>query len=231
MAFPASQIEKMTMHVQDLQDLLRLLDEHPEWLEALRQRILTREWITLPGEVRLLAREIHAFAEKVDRLVDLAYNQMQDMAEVRGRLREMDFREKAPAFLGPHGFYRVKVLSMAEIMQQIDAAEEAGRISPKERAQILQVDAIVQARYRRKIPVYLVVEVSEGVGLHDVERAFERARIWAKIHPEAMVWPLVAGRFVAPEAHAQARKQQVLILRDGHLEWTFAPPEDTPIAA
>ena len=118
MAFPASQIEKMTMHVQDLQDLLRLLDEHPEWLEALRQRILTREWLTLPGEVRLLAREIHTFAEKVDRLVDLAYNQMQDMAEVRGRPREMDFREKALAFLGSHGFYRVKVLSMAEMMQQ-----------------------------------------------------------------------------------------------------------------
>ena len=109
MAFPASQIEKMTMHVQDLQDLLRLLDEHPEWLEALRQRILPREWLTLPGEVRLLAREIHAFAEKVDRPVDLAYNQMQDMAEVRGRLREMDFREKGMDLCTARGYANSRV--------------------------------------------------------------------------------------------------------------------------
>ena len=219
------------MQVRDLQDLMRLLDEHPEWLEALRQRVLTRELLALPEEMRLLTRELRALVDKVDRLVDLVYGQAQEMADLRERFREMSFRDKSPALLGPHGFYRVRLLSMGELARQIDTAEEEGRISSEERAQMLQVDAVVRARYQRRYPVYLVIEISEGVGLRDVERARERAGIWAKIHPQDMVWPMVAGRFVAPEAHARAREQGVLILRDGRLEWTFVPPGDKPLAA
>jgi len=40
---------------QDFQDLLRLLDEHPEWQAELRRRLLTDELLELPALVRRIA--------------------------------------------------------------------------------------------------------------------------------------------------------------------------------
>ena len=36
------------MTINSMQDLVRVLDEHPEWAEALRARLLTRELLELP---------------------------------------------------------------------------------------------------------------------------------------------------------------------------------------
>ncbi len=36
------------MTINSMQDLVRVLDEHPEWAEALRVRLLTRELLELP---------------------------------------------------------------------------------------------------------------------------------------------------------------------------------------
>lgn len=39
---------RMGFTVRDFNDPIRLLDRHPEWVEALRQRLLTRELLTSP---------------------------------------------------------------------------------------------------------------------------------------------------------------------------------------
>ena len=51
--------------INTIEDLLRLLDENPEWLEALRARLLTRELLELPQTVANLAAEVAALSEKV----------------------------------------------------------------------------------------------------------------------------------------------------------------------
>jgi hypothetical protein len=40
--------------VDDLQDLLRLLEQHPEWRAELRRYVLTEELLELPALVRQL---------------------------------------------------------------------------------------------------------------------------------------------------------------------------------
>lgn len=40
----------MGFTVRDFNDPIRLLDRHPEWVEALRQRLLTRELLTSPPD-------------------------------------------------------------------------------------------------------------------------------------------------------------------------------------
>ena len=42
----------MAFAVEDFADLLRLLDEHPEWREDLRRRVLDDEFLRLPEYVR-----------------------------------------------------------------------------------------------------------------------------------------------------------------------------------
>ena len=51
--------------INTIEDLLRLLDENPEWLEALRARLLTRELLELPQTVANLTAEVAALSEKV----------------------------------------------------------------------------------------------------------------------------------------------------------------------
>ncbi len=78
--------------INTVQDLMRVLDENPEWLEAMRSRLLSRELLELPDrftqlservaqlsdrltqlseEVSAFAVEMRAFAAKTDRRFDI----------------------------------------------------------------------------------------------------------------------------------------------------------------
>jgi methyl-accepting chemotaxis protein len=58
----------MAFTVNDFQDLLRLLDEHPEWRDELRRRLLPQELLELPAIVRQLADQLVALTARLDQL-------------------------------------------------------------------------------------------------------------------------------------------------------------------
>src|SRR6266852_2555766 len=49
--------------VDDFQDLLRLLDQHPEWRAELRRHVLSDELLELPALTRQLAQHVDRLAE------------------------------------------------------------------------------------------------------------------------------------------------------------------------
>lgn len=51
--------------IDTIEDLIRVLDDHPEWIEALRMRLLTRELLELPQR---LAEFIEAANQRFDRV-------------------------------------------------------------------------------------------------------------------------------------------------------------------
>ncbi|MEM7820519.1 MAG: hypothetical protein QW761_02900, partial [Candidatus Aenigmatarchaeota archaeon] len=62
----------MAFTVRDLEDLIRLLDKHPAWMEALRQRMLTKDLLESPKTLKRLStrmgkveKALHALAESV----------------------------------------------------------------------------------------------------------------------------------------------------------------------
>ena len=58
--------------VNTIEDLMRILDENPEWLEAMRVRLLTRELIELPRVVAHLAKSMdERFDEAAQRFAKL----------------------------------------------------------------------------------------------------------------------------------------------------------------
>ena len=65
--------------INTIEDLLRLLDENPEWLEALRSRLLTREVLEMP---QTLARFIESTNQRLDAL-DENTNRRFDVLERR----------------------------------------------------------------------------------------------------------------------------------------------------
>jgi len=65
-----------------MEDLIQVLDEHPEWLETLRARLLTRELLELPNSLAMFAAEMREFKAQVDRFV-AATNSRFDSVDAR----------------------------------------------------------------------------------------------------------------------------------------------------
>ncbi len=51
--------------VNTIEDLIRILDERPEWLEAMRARLLTRELLELPQKLVELSETVAALSQKL----------------------------------------------------------------------------------------------------------------------------------------------------------------------
>jgi hypothetical protein len=72
-----------------MEELIQVLDEHPEWVEALRSRLLTRELLDLPhnfamfvAEMREFKSEMREFKTQMDRFV-AATNKRFDAIDAR----------------------------------------------------------------------------------------------------------------------------------------------------
>ena len=57
-----------TNNINTIEDLFRVLDENPEWMQALRARILTKELLELPEKHAVLTERVDVLTERVDAL-------------------------------------------------------------------------------------------------------------------------------------------------------------------
>ena len=75
------------MTINTMQDLARVLDEHPEWVDALRVRLLTRELLELPQKladfVTAANKRFEAIETRLDRMED-------DLTELKGGQARME---------------------------------------------------------------------------------------------------------------------------------------------
>lgn len=105
-------------------------------------------------------------------------------------------------------FRRSRILSHEQVYELLDDAVDAGHLTMEERDQIAQADVFVQGKDKETgEAVHMVVEVSWGVGVYDVERAAERAALLAKIGTPTRA--AVVGRMIVPEAEEKARVLRV----------------------
>ena len=63
-------IIRMTTAIDTIEDLVRVLDDNPEWLEALRARLLSRELLELPNTFAKFAEEVNRRFDEQDRRFD-----------------------------------------------------------------------------------------------------------------------------------------------------------------
>ena len=59
----------MTTTIHTIEDLIRILDDHPEWTDALRARLLTRELIELPEKFTQFVAEMNSFVAEMNSFV------------------------------------------------------------------------------------------------------------------------------------------------------------------
>lgn len=138
-----------------------------------------------------------------------------DLGDLKGDSLERRHREKAPMYFGCL-LRRLHALSVEELAELLEDAVERGQLTDEEHDEAILTDVVVRGRYKETgAQVYLAVEVSWGVGPHDVERAVRRAVILGKLGLPAL--PVVAGKSFTEHAQRLAHAQQVAQIADGRL--------------
>ena len=87
----------MPFTIQDFQDLVRLLEEHPEWRDGLRRQVLSAELLALPDLMHQIAEtQLHtdqvlaSVAVRLDALAEAQIRSEQRLARVEARQEQLD---------------------------------------------------------------------------------------------------------------------------------------------
>jgi hypothetical protein len=135
------------------------------------------------------------------------------MTDVKGVVLELQYHHRAHAYFGPL-IRRTRVLSPEEIDTLLEAAVTQGLLSEAEADEIVLADLLLRGRRREdNAEVYVVVEISWKIDLHDVERSVRRATLLSRLGTPAI--PVVAGKEVIEEAANLASMLQVWQLTNG----------------
>lgn len=205
--------------IKDVHDVIHFLEEHPEWMPDLRRVLLTNDLLALPDQVTRLAEqvgnvsvEIRALVEaqrqttaQLTTLTEVVQRMGVDVGHLKGDGLEVRyFLKSLPSVT--RLIRRPHTLSPEELDTLLEDAENRGLISADEGEDIALADLVIRGRGRESgTEMYLLTEVSWGVGIDDIERAARHALLLSKTG--ITTTPAVAGEWVTPEAqHLAPRK-------------------------
>jgi hypothetical protein len=198
---------------------LTTLTERVTALAAAQERMdnqltaLTERVTALAAAQERMDNQLTALTEQVAALTRVVHTLTVDVGTLKGKSLEADYRSRGHAYLS-RVVRRPHVLTSDELMTIIEDARDRGLLSDIEAQDLYETDLVVRGRRSEDgTEVYLVVEVSWGVGPHDVEWAVQRARVFSHIGLATI--PVVAGEHILPEAHERARQSQVWQVTDG----------------
>jgi hypothetical protein len=207
----------MSFTVADFHDLVRLVEERPEWRAELRRLVLTEDLLALPDQVaRLRSDTEHGFQQLTAQVAGLTAAQARTEEELRwlvnwqrgeagrrdGERYERETLRRAPAlFNGGHG----GSLEQPEIQQRLTAVLAsllAGEILHTED------DPFLADLIWWKGEQVAVVAVSLQVDRQDVSRAERRANTLKRSGLQAIA-VVIGEQWATPEAREQAQVRQV----------------------
>jgi hypothetical protein len=152
------------------------------------------------------------FAELAQAISRLAAAFEQEMAEVRGKLLEIDYRNKVGAIFGS----RIRKPQVVDPGDVWDLFRD--RLDELEIRQIVTADLIVRGRLlpsQGERELWLAVEISSVIDRNDVARAAARAALLRKAGLLAV--PVAAGRRLTQGASVLASELRVVLARNGGL--------------
>ncbi len=218
--------------INTIEDLVRILDERPEWNEALRTRMLSRELLNLPqafaefaeSTERRLATLEDSVATLQDALTKFMANTDRRLEALESGQNRLDTR-LAPiaAAHARNGALRIvariarvvgcreyRVLDLGDVLDMIENADTTG-IPPNELTSFENADIIIEATRRDTGEShYIAVEASYTGSWRDVDRATRNAGYLT--------------RFTGRPAHAVVAAQRVRpgierLIERGEVHW------------
>ena len=203
--------------INNTEDLIRLLDENPEWAEALRARVLTRELLEVS---QTLARFIESANTRFDRLETDVSRLKEDVAVLKGDVAGMKVdvgylkgdaldtslhRKIIPRVSQRFGLRRAQIVIgpvqgiQPEFRDAIEDAMDRGAIDGERMDRVFLTDLILRGvSQESRTPLWVAVEASHKVREADIGRAVETANILEAVFGESSV-AAVVGLEIDPE--------------------------------
>jgi chaperonin cofactor prefoldin len=180
-----------------------------ERLDRLEASIQTLVEVQIRAEARLdrLETSVQALIESQGRAETMLGRFQDRLGDIDGRVLEADFARRGPSVLSSIA-RRLRVIEPGSLADLLDDAVDDGQLTGAERETILLTDVVLSGRSRNgDDPIYLLVEVSGRIDVHDVERAVERASLLGKLGRPVV--PVVAGRRIDADVAEAATDQGV----------------------
>ncbi len=175
----------MSTTIHTIEDLIQVLDENPQWLEAMRARLLTRELIELPEKFTLFVAEVTSFVAEVrtfvaetnrrlDSLETGVKSVQNDTGLLKGILARNAALEEVTDVAREMSLWRTKNLTRDDLWDLIDQADTSG-IPTNELRSFRRADLIMEATDQEGATCYVAVEISYTANGRDTTRALRNA--------------------------------------------------------
>ena len=180
--------------INTIEDLIKLLDEKPEWLEAVRSRILTRELLDLPQTLAEFIETTNRRFDEADKRFDAIEQTMgamqgdikatqEDVKSIRndigvlkgGHARTSAYREPS-AITDGLGLNRIRNLGYNDLRNLTVSADTSG-IPSNDILSFRRADMVLEATDQAGQICYVAVEISFTVNGRDTERAIRNASL------------------------------------------------------
>ena len=217
----------MNATIHTIEDLVRILDDRPEWTDALRARLLSRELIELPekftqfvAEVNSFVAEVRRFVETTNRRLDALENRVasiqDDVGTLKGAHARSAARRETPFIANDMGFRWVKDLTAYDLLELLDGADTSG-IQKNELESFRRADLIMEATDQNGAACYIAVEISFTANGRDTSRAVRNAEFLARF----------TGKQAFPAVSGVRRDDRIRGLTEsGEVFWYQLDPED-----
>ncbi len=200
--------------ISSMEDILRALDEHPEWVEAFRTRILGERTVALLDNVAEILQSINdrlasveegqrELAETVRDLVaavqaltvrmdDYERRSARDFGVLKGYMMKTVAKEEAADIADILGLRYVATLSVAELRDLTDNSGDTSDIAPGDLVSFRRADLIAKALDANGDTCYFAAEASFVVSRRDTDRAVRNAGVLTRFTGKP-AYPAVAG--------------------------------------
>lgn len=180
--------------IHTIEDLMRILDEHPQWLEAMRARLLTRELIELPQRFAEFASSTNArfdnHEKRLDGLdkrfdgVDKRFDRVEsrlgglerDIAPLKGAHASNVAIRQAALIADEMGLTLTRILTPEDLIA-MTRSQDLSDLPKNEVASFRRADLIMETIDEAGLQCYVPVEASYTVNGRDTTRAIRNARL------------------------------------------------------
>ena len=205
-------------------DLLRLLDENPEFREAVRQVILTQELIALPAVFTSFQSEMREFQSETKDFQSEVRSELKSRPIDIGVLKEIHLKmrlsRKGPARIASaFSMRRMQTVRLTEynraserFSEAIWAAADDGLIDNSEYDRLLDTDLIAQGTVAGGKVAYCAAEASYKPEADDIDKVLQSANILRKVFTDAEVYAAIYCMVRTADNEAQSRQKGVTLL-------------------
>ena len=162
--------------INTIEDLVRVLDENPEWLEALRARLLTRELLEMPQKLAAFAEATERQFEAIDRrfeAIDRRFEAIDRQFETIDRRFEASDRRFAQRLSDIAPIKAAHARNAA--VREADLIAEDSGLSFVRVLSDAQVAELARSSLAAGETCYLAAEISFTVNGRDTDRAIRNA--------------------------------------------------------